>query len=278
MKNIKAISRSLCLMTSVALAAGCAGSSRANFDLTGTEGKVVYEADKNFAQTIVGERYRIFNNGWNAKSSGGSFRQKIYVKDIDDKPVFGWIWKWFDNKGAVVSYPEIQIGDSPWSGTVADGAGFPFRIGTKKLVVDYDVTMNASGQYNLAFEFWTISSPPANKNKIVHEVMIWVDQSRLSPAGSLVATAPIAGHSFRIFHGGVHGDASGQNSNTWTIISLVAEKPILHGPLDVGAIIDYLVKARLLDKNIYVACLELGNEVSSGSGTTEIRNYNVRLE
>jgi hypothetical protein len=277
MKHIKSMSRSGCLLIAAALVAGCAGS-RANFDLTGTEGKVIYESEKNFAQTVVGDRYRIFNNGWNAKASGGTFRQKIYVKELDGKPVFGWMWRWWDSKGAVVSYPEIQVGDSPWSGTVSENSGFPFRIGTKSLKVDYDVTMNASGQYNLAFEFWTISSPPANKNKIVHEVMIWVDQSRLGPAGSLVATAPIAGHSFRIFHGGVHGDASGQSSNTWSIISLVAEKPILHGPLDIGAIIDYLVQARLLDKNLYVACLELGNEVSSGSGKTEVRNYNVRLE
>jgi hypothetical protein len=59
---------------------------------------------------------------------------------------------------------------------------------------------------------------------------------------------------------------------------LVADKPILHGPLDIGAIIDYLLQTRLLDGNVYVACLELGNEVASGSGKTEVRNYAVHLE
>jgi hypothetical protein len=279
MKHIKTMSRSACLVAiALATAAGCARSSKANFDLTGTEGTVIYESEKAFSSTVIGDRYRIHNNPWNAKASGGSYRQKIYVKELNGKPIFGWAWRWWDSKGAVVSYPEIQVGDSPWTGLVSENSGFPFRIGTKSLKVDYDIDMHASGQYNLAFEFWTISSPPASKNKITHEVMIWVDQSRLGPAGSLVATAPIAGHTFRVFFGGVHGDDSGNNSNTWTIISLVAEKPILHGPLDVGAIIDYLVQTRMLDKNLYVACFELGNEISSGSGKTEVRNYNVRLE
>jgi len=59
---------------------------------------------------------------------------------------------------------------------------------------------------------------------------------------------------------------------------LVSDKPILHGPLDVGAIIDYLVQTRLLSRDVYVTCLELGNEVASGSGKTEVRNYAVRVE
>jgi hypothetical protein len=48
--------------------------------------------------------------------------------------------------------------------------------------------------------------------------------------------------------------------------------------LDIGAIIDYLMHARLLDSNVYVACLEFGNEVVSGSGRTEVRNYAVHVE
>ena len=155
------LSGCLVMAAALALAVGCARGSRADFDLSGTEGKVIYESEKAFSSTVVGDRYRLFNNAWNAKASTGPFRQKIYVKEIDGKPVFGWAWRWWDSKGSVASYPEIQVGDSPWSGLVSENSGFPFRIGTKRLVVDYDIDMRASGQYNLAFEFWTISSPPA---------------------------------------------------------------------------------------------------------------------
>ena len=268
----------LLVLPSLPLVSGCFSSVRADFDLSGTEGTTVFQAEKNFAATTIDDRYRIFNNAWNAKASTGPYRQKIFVKQSNGKPIFGWVWKWWGGGTDVASYPEIQVGNSPWVGEVAPNSGFPFRVGTKKLVADFDVSMHASGSYDLAFEFWAVSSPTVSKAGITHEVMIWLAENRLGPAGSLVATATIAGNQFHIYFANNHGDASGGSSNTWTIISLLADKPILHGPLDIGAIIDYLLQKRLLDGNVYVACLELGNEVASGSGKTEVRNYAVRVE
>jgi hypothetical protein len=59
---------------------------------------------------------------------------------------------------------------------------------------------------------------------------------------------------------------------------LLADKPILHGPLDIGAIIDYLIKNRLLDQRLLIANLELGDEVQRGSGMTVIRNFAVTVD
>ena len=265
-------------LPSLPLLVGCAGSARKDFDISTIEGTTVFESEKNFAAMTVGDRYRIFNNGWNVKANTGPHRQKVFVKEANGKLVFGWVWKWFGGGTEVASYPEIQVGHSPWVGEVAADSGFPFRVGSKKVVVDFDISMRASGSYDLAFEFWTVTSPVVEKRGIAHEVMIWLAMNRLGPAGTLVATATIGGNKFNVFFSNTHGDASGANSNTWTIISLVADQPILHGPLDIGAIIDYLVQIRLLSTNVYVACLELGNEVASGSGKTEVRNYAVRVE
>jgi len=268
----------LLTIPSLALLAGCAGSARKDFDISSIEGTTVFESEKNFDAMTVDGRYRIFNNGWNAKANMGPHRQKIFVKQANGKPIFGWVWKWFSGGTDVASYPEIQVGNSPWVGEVAPNSGFPFRVGTKKIVADFDVSMHASGTYDLAFEFWTTTSPVVEKRGIAHEVMIWLAENRLSAAGSLVASASIGGNQFHVYFSNNHGDSSGANSNTWTIISLVSDKPILHGPLDIGAIIDYLVQTRLLSSDVYVACLELGNEVASGSGKTEVRNYAVRVE
>ena len=268
----------LLTIPSLALLAGCAGSARKDFDISSIEGTTVFESEKNFDAMTVDGRYRIFNNGWNAKANMGPHRQKIFVKQANGKPIFGWVWKWFSGGTDVASYPEIQVGNSPWVGEVAPNSGFPFRVGTKKIVADFDVSMHASGTYDLAFEFWTTTSPVVEKRGIAHEVMIWLAENRLSAAGSLVASASIGCNQFHVYFSNNHGDSSGANSNTWTIISLVSDKPILHGPLDIGAIIDYLVQTRLLSSDVYVACLELGNEVASGSGKTEVRNYAVRVE
>jgi hypothetical protein len=59
---------------------------------------------------------------------------------------------------------------------------------------------------------------------------------------------------------------------------LLAEKTILHGPLDIGQIIDFLLKKGYLSARLFIANLELGDEVMRGSGTTVIRNFAVTVE
>ena len=265
-------------LASMALLAACStGGGRADFDLKQVPGTNVFESEKDFASTVVNGRYRLLNNVWNKGATTGRYRQKIFVNDDNGKTILGWAWKWRDSSG-VATYPEIQVGQSPWNGEAGPDSGFPFRAGTKKLVVNYDIGLEATGSYNLAFEFWAVSAVPPSKDTITHEVMIWIAGERLGAAGSEVGKATIGGNTFAINLNKNHGDASGANQNTWAIISLLAEKPILHGPLDIGLIIDYLLKNGYLDSRLFIANLELGDEVQRGSGTTVIRNYAVTVE
>jgi hypothetical protein len=265
-------------LASTALLAACStGGGRADFDLKQVPGTNVFESEKDFASTVVNGRYRLLNNVWNKGATTGRYRQKIFVNDDHGKTIFGWAWKWRDSS-SVATYPEIQVGQSPWNGEAGPDSGFPFRAGTKKLVVNYDIGLEATGSYNLAFEFWAVSALPPSKDSMTHEVMIWIAGERLAAAGSEVGKATIQGNTFAINLNKNHGDASGGSQNTWTIISLLAEKPILHGPLDIGQIIDYLLKNGYLDSRLFIANLELGDEVQRGSGTTVVRNYEVTVE
>jgi hypothetical protein len=261
----------------VLLAACSTGGGRADFDLKQIPGTTVFESEQDFASTVINGRYRLFNNVWNKGATTGRYRQKIFVNDDNGKTIFGWAWKWKDSSG-VATYPEIQAGVSPWNGEAAPDSGFPFPAGSKKLVVDYDITIEASGNYNLAFEFWAVSALPPNKDTISHEVMIWIAGERLGAAGSEVGKTTVQGTTYSVNLSKNHGDASGANQNTWTIISLLAEKPVLHGPLDIGQIIDYLLKNGFLTPRHYIANLELGDEVMRGTGTTVVRNYAVKVE
>jgi len=260
-----------------ALLACSTGGGRADFELKQVPGSVVFASEQDFAWTTIDNRYRLFNNSWNKGASTGRHRQKIFVNDDNGKTVFGWAWKWRDSSG-VATYPEVLVGASPWHGEVAPDSGFPFLAGTKQLVVDYDITLAASGSYNLAFEFWVVTGLPPRKDTISHEVMIWIAGEFLGAAGSEVAKLPMQGKTFSVNLKKNHGDASGQNQNTWTIITLIAEKPMLRGPLDVGQIIAWLLKHGYLTEKHYIANLELGNEVQRGTGTTIVRNYAVKVE
>lgn len=265
-------------LVGLAMASCSTAGGRADFDLRKVPGTNVFASEQDFASTVIDGRYRVLNNPWNKGATTGRYRQKIFVNEDQGKPVFGWAWKWRDSSG-VATYPEVQVGTSPWNGRSGDNTSdFPFEAGTKKLVVSYDIGLEASGSYNMAFELWTVSALPPSKETITHEVMIWIAGERLGAAGDMVGKTTIDGNTYSIFLRKNHGDASGANQNRWSIVSLLADKPILHGPLDVGHIIDYLLKNRLLPSGVYVANFELGNEVERGSGTAVIRNYDVRVE
>lgn len=270
--------RTVVLLGLLALATACStAGGHADFDLKRVPGTTVFESEQDFASTVVNGRYRLFSNTWNKGATNGRHRQKIFVNDDHGRPIFGWVWRWRDSSG-VATYPEVQAGYSPWNGEVVPNSGFPFLAGSKQLVVDYDIALEASGSYNLAFEFWVLSGLPPSKATITHEVMIWIAGERLAAAGSEIGKATVRGTTYAVNLRKNHGDASGANQNTWTIISLLADRPVLHGPLDVGKIIDYLLEQGHLTGQHYIANLELGNEVQRGSGTTMVRNYAVRVE
>jgi hypothetical protein len=277
-ENMTTMKRILWFLCLPALLASCStGGSRADFELKQIPGTPVFTSEADFASTVVNGRFRLVNNTWNRGASSGRHRQKIFVNDDNGKTIFGWVWKWKDST-TVATYPEVQVGHSPWSGEAAPGSGFPFAAGSKRVVADYDITLNASGAYNLAFEFWVVSALPPRKENISHEVMIWLAGETLGAAGSELGRMSVQGNTFSVNLKKNHGDAAGAHQNTWTIISLLADKQLLHGPLDVGQIIDYLLKSRLLTPRDYIANLELGNEVQRGTGTTVIRNFAVHVE
>lgn len=268
----------LSLVCLVLLVSCSTGSGHANFELKQIPGTTVFESEEDWASTVIDGRFRLLNNVWNKQATSGRYRQKIFVNDDNGKKIFGWTWKWRDSIGPAAA-PEIQTGFSPWNGEAGPDSGFPFLAGSKKLVVDYDISLTASGSYNLAFEFWAVSAVPPSKETITHEVMIWIASENLASAGVEVGKMAVDGHTFGVNMRKNHGDASGMyGNNKWTYVSLIAEKPILHGPLDIGQIIARLIEQGHLTTNLYIANLELADEVQRGSGTTIVSNYAVHVD
>ena len=53
--------------------------------------------------------------------------------------------------------------------------------------MNFDLTIEASGNYNLAFEFWVTEDSMSSQDQITNEVMIWTANSLLQPAGEQIA-------------------------------------------------------------------------------------------
>src|SRR5512137_924414 len=103
--------------------AGCSFGVRPDFDLKGFPGTLKFQSENSWAAEMVDGRYRLFNNVWNSKAITGPYRQLVFVKEVNGKPSFGWVWNVKDSL-APATYPEIQAGFSPWSGEVVPDSGF----------------------------------------------------------------------------------------------------------------------------------------------------------
>ncbi len=230
-----------------------------------------------FATLPLDGGYLLSNNTWNRDAAHGPHQQAIFTSNAGDKPSFGWSWRWPSSDG-VVSYPEVIYGDSPWDQKPRHGtADLPLRVDSRRMTVDYDISYQASGICNLAFEFWTVSSLPASPSAITHEVMIWIDNKDMTPAGVWTDDFKLNGTTYDVFLREGHGDASGKNPQKWTYVAFLARKPVLKGPLDVTAFAGFLQSKKILGSNLFITSLELGNEVMTGTGRTEVRGYKVTV-
>jgi len=256
---------------------GCSvGGVRPDFELKSFPGTLKFQSENSWAAEMVDGRYRLHNNVWNSKAIKGPYRQLVFVKEFKGKPSFGWVWSVKDSL-APATYPEIQAGFSPWNGEVVPDSGFPFQAGTKKLVVSYDIGLTASGKYDVTLQSWIVSALPPSKKTITDEVVILLANAGMPVPGERVAQASLQGHAWSVHVDENHRDAAGNNTNTWTLITLATDKPILRGSFDVGEVIDFLLKNGYLDPHAYVADLELGTDIMRGAGNAVVRDFWVSV-
>ncbi len=205
--------------------------------------------------------YMLSNNVWNASAAKGDHLQSIFTETLNGSPAFGWTWDWPATDTAVVSYPEVGYGYSPWNS--ADWAGtpaIPVQIGTKDITANFNITSSHTGSFDLAFDIW-VTNPVMTpvQTDIKYEIMIWLDHSGFSPAGSKVDSASIGGINYDIWKGPMQ---------SWSYIAYVARSKVLNGPLDISGIFNDMVNKGYISNSLYIASIELGNEAMAGSGIT----------
>lgn len=239
--------------------------------------EIIQQSSADYATISIDGGYIVINNVWNKRATNGRYMQRIFTKEIEGEIAFGWDWKW-GSSHTVVAYPEVLCGDTPWDTVHQTRNGLPFLAGTREVVVEYNVDLEGTGIFNMAFEFWVTSKARAFSRDITHEVMIWNYNHGITPTGSKVDEVTFDGVTYDVYIRKNHGDASGSSSNQWAYIAFVAKTPVLSGPLKISDFIEYLIEEDILDETLYIATLELGNEVVQGSGRAVIRDYSITVK
>lgn len=223
------------------------------------------------------------NNVWNKHAAEGYAWQQCLEKRVSgDETQYGWSWQWPSHQKVIYGYPQIKLGSSPWAPELNSDKRFPVAINQiKNFKLSYDVEVSSNGQYNLATTLWITNSGeiPAEPapSTIVAEVMIWTyaTAKHFNPAGKKSGELHIEGMIWDVWVNKQWSDVSGVNKNTWRYITFRAQANLLAVEYDVKKLLDYAISEKLLTDDSYIADVELGNEVMSGSGVTWINAFNV---
>lgn len=108
--------------------------------------------------------------------------------------------------------------------------------------------------------------------------MIWTystDGFYANPAGKKVNEVLMSGQVWEVWLNREWHDTSGVNDNTWTYLAFRAKENTLTASFDVGEMLKFSVHNGYIKNNLYIADIQLGNEVMSGAVSTWIKHYKV---
>lgn len=233
----------------------------------------------------------LFNNTWNSVSAGSqAWSQCLQKRTLaDGSTQYGWRWSWPASGGALYAYPEVVVGAKPWETGPGNDARFPIQLSAAKtLRLRYGVDTSTSGSHNLATSIWlirtpTVAAPPVYAD-IRGEVMIWTDYTDDMVADPGTTTkrgefTDAAGLQWEVWADENWGDASSSVSNHWTYVAyhLKPAQRRTTADIDVLAILKHAASLGLISTSLYVADVELGNELVSQQGETWITSFGLTV-
>ena len=208
--------------------------------------------------------YILENNVW-GQGDITNYSQCIFLVENGH---FGWKWDWPNEGSHVKSYPEVMFGKKPWSSS-STHSSMPLQVqNVESFIVEFDLEMQASGSYNLAFEFWVTSDSLSNETGIVREVMIWTAGEGIMAAGNHISTPYFDGYFYKLYKA---------QFDNWIYYAFVSDEDQFEGTLHIHNFINYMSSQNHLGSGEYIANFELGNEVVHGSGQTDIKSYSVSV-
>ena len=221
------------------------------------------------------------NNVWNQGSIERENRAQCLLKRVvDGKVQYGWRWQWPRGSGNVKAYPEVIYGHKPWFAS-STTVNLPRRISTiNELTVIYGIEMQARGRYNLALDVWVTNSDSPTPATITHEIMIWVGDRRRAwepSPGYLAKRVTVGGATYDLYIRPYAEWLKEHGAPDVTYIAFNARTAQLSGKIDVKQFLDYLTANGHLPADGYVASVELGNEIMSGTGELWLKSYEISV-
>ncbi|WP_290871135.1 hypothetical protein [Aquabacterium sp.] len=229
----------------------------------------------------------LFNNTWNSAAAGQATWEQCLIARTTAAGVnqYGWRWTWPSAGGALFAYPEIVVGAKPWEAGPGNDSRFPIRIAqAQALRLRYTTETQAIGSRNLATSLWLIQTPevasPPVESDITAELMIWSDYTddMVADPGTTTLRGTFTdanGLQWDIWADTNWGDASGGSTHRWTYIAYIIQPGQRRQSADIDALamLRHAASLGLISTSLYVADVELGNELVAGQGETWLTEF-----
>lgn len=216
--------------------------------------------------------YRVVNNTWNIGPlvNGQDFTQTVSYDTIDMNHNLRFDWAIKNSPHHVLSYPELAQGYSPWN------QSGPTEIVTniaslRNLDMTYDLSI--SGQtygFDVAFDLWFTDIPEGGQDSITTELMIWLHDGDFVPPGTVVATYHDANFTAKVWQ---EDNFSASEGVIWRYLAVDLGTDTLTGKVDLDGLLRFLVAHNIVSGADYLTGIELGAEVSEGTGSLTIHSF-----
>ena len=229
------------------------------------------------AVTAASGSYEVENNVW-GKGALTDWSQCVGATNSTRRGLAArWTWDWKSQDNQVKAFPEVVFGHKP--GTARSTTPLlPRKLGEmRRVVMDYDISTQRNGTGNLSVDIWLTDTPTPTTfavPPITHEVMIWLETfGPMYAGGEQIDTVSIHGIPYRVYVGEKFGLG-------WRYIAFKPENTPMQpvAQLDLMPYLLYLQTKGLVTPESHVANINLGNEIISGAGTTQVNHLAIDVE
>lgn len=218
----------------------------------------------------VKNEYKVQNNVWGfyAGAYDSKYTQCVF-KDPQDSDLFGWEWN-LESPSKLPSYPRVEFGWNPWE-SESTTEKLPRQIETLKSVnVSFEQNFSSNGVYNTSFDIWVSNSEIPDSDNIAAEIMIWVDANKVPDTPMTKGNIIIGNESYDFY--------KNTSWNDFPLFIFIKKDKQWTGEMEILPVFNYLAENHHISPKSYLADIEFGNEIWSGYGSMELRNYRIEVK
>lgn len=225
-------------------------------------------------KVVSANGWMALNNAWGSSTlkEGTDFKvSTVYnSKDLTSGTTFSWSYALSTEAFQTVkAYPDLMFGHSPYGTPNPTDLVRPFPIqvsAISSLAVDFAVAFAGNkGGFNVAFDVWLTKVPGGDRSTVTNEIMVVLHKPDLASYGDVVGEYVDGGQRASIYH-----------KDTYTAV--VFDKDVPEGTLDLAKLLAKLGELGIVSRDEYLASVQLGAEVFSGSGELTIKNLDVTMQ